>query len=93
MKRPRRYWKATDANKIELGDVVEHWKFGFGNVLSHGKTEDGRPTVTVFFECDGNRVLVLEYARLRRLAILERMWRSFRRLLSIVLHQWPDRLA
>ncbi|MFM8806681.1 MAG: ATP-dependent helicase [Sphingomonadales bacterium] len=54
----------SDASKIEVGQRVEHTKFGFGNVISlEGAAHN--PVATVHFERNGEKKILLNYARLR----------------------------
>jgi len=54
----------SDPSKIEVGQRVEHTKFGFGNVLSmEGAAHN--PIATVHFEQNGEKKIMLNYARLR----------------------------
>jgi DNA helicase-2/ATP-dependent DNA helicase PcrA len=54
----------SDASKIAVGQRVEHAKFGFGAVVSlEGATHN--PVATVHFEHNGEKKIMLNYARLR----------------------------
>ncbi len=54
----------SDASKIAVGQRVEHAKFGFGNVVSlEGAAHN--PVATVHFEQNGEKKIMLNYARLR----------------------------
>jgi DNA helicase-2/ATP-dependent DNA helicase PcrA len=54
----------SDASKIEVGQRVEHTKFGFGKVLRlEGAAHN--PVATVHFELNGEKKIMLNYARLR----------------------------
>jgi DNA helicase-2/ATP-dependent DNA helicase PcrA len=54
----------SDASKIEVGQRVEHAKFGFGKVISlEGAAHN--PVATVVFEHNGEKKIMLNYARLR----------------------------
>ena len=54
----------SDASKIEVGQRVEHTKFGFGKVMSlEGAAHN--PVATVQFEHNGEKKIMLNYARLR----------------------------
>jgi DNA helicase-2/ATP-dependent DNA helicase PcrA len=61
---PSANFVASDPSKIEVGQRVEHTKFGFGNVLSlEGAAHN--PIATVQFEQNGEKKIMLNYARLR----------------------------
>jgi DNA helicase-2/ATP-dependent DNA helicase PcrA len=54
----------SDASKIAVGQRIEHTKFGFGNVISvEGAAHN--PVATVRFELNGEKKIMLNYARLR----------------------------
>jgi DNA helicase-2/ATP-dependent DNA helicase PcrA len=61
---PTQNFTPSDASKIEVGQRVEHAKFGFGNVISlEGAAHN--PVATVHFEHNGEKKIMLNYARLR----------------------------
>jgi DNA helicase II / ATP-dependent DNA helicase PcrA len=55
---------ASDTSNLQVGQKVEHQKFGFGEVL---KTEGAahNPIATVKFELNGEKKIMLNYAKLR----------------------------
>jgi DNA helicase-2/ATP-dependent DNA helicase PcrA len=55
---------ASDTSNLQAGQKVEHQKFGFGEVL---KTEGAahNPIATVKFELNGEKKIMLNYAKLR----------------------------
>jgi DNA helicase-2/ATP-dependent DNA helicase PcrA len=55
---------ASDTSKLEVGQKVEHQKFGFGEVLKmEGASHN--PIATVKFEHNGEKKIMLNYAKLR----------------------------
>ena len=54
----------SDTSGLEAGQRVEHQKFGFGEVLKiEGSAHN--PIATVRFELNGEKKIMLNYARLR----------------------------
>ena len=57
-------FKADDASLINIGNQVEHEKFGFGKVISmEGKFPDNK--ALILFDGHGQKQLLLKFARLR----------------------------
>lgn len=55
---------ASDITNLQVGQRVEHQKFGFGEVIKmEGSTHN--PIATVKFEMNGEKKIMLNYARLR----------------------------
>jgi DNA helicase-2/ATP-dependent DNA helicase PcrA len=55
---------ASDTSNLQVGQKVEHPKFGFGKVLKmEGAAHN--PIATVKFEKNGEKKIMLNYARLR----------------------------
>lgn len=55
---------ASDTSKLEAGQKVEHQKFGFGEVIKmEGSAHN--PIATVKFEHNGEKKIMLNYAKLR----------------------------
>jgi len=57
-------FKASDTSHLQVGQRVEHQKFGFGEVI---KLEGAlhNPIATVRFEQNGEKKIMLNYAKLR----------------------------
>ena len=57
-------FKASDTTHLQVGQKVEHQKFGFGEVM---KLEGAlhNPIATVRFEQNGDKKIMLNYAKLR----------------------------
>ena len=54
----------SDTNNLQVGQRVEHQKFGFGEVVKmEGAAHN--PIATVKFELNGEKKIMLNYARLR----------------------------
>jgi DNA helicase-2/ATP-dependent DNA helicase PcrA len=55
---------ASDTSNLQIGQKVEHQKFGFGEVI---KMEGAKhnPVATVKFELNGEKKIMLNYAKLR----------------------------
>jgi DNA helicase-2/ATP-dependent DNA helicase PcrA len=54
----------SDTSNLQVGQKVEHAKFGFGEVIKmEGSTHN--PVATVKFELNGEKKIMLNYARLR----------------------------
>ncbi|HSC54141.1 MAG TPA: UvrD-helicase domain-containing protein [Phnomibacter sp.] len=57
-------FKASDTSNLKAGDKVEHQKFGFGIVLQmEGASHN--PIATVKFDLNGEKKIMLNYAKLR----------------------------
>lgn len=57
-------FKASDTSKLQVGQKVEHQKFGFGEVMKmEGAAHN--PVATVKFELNGEKKIMLNYAKLR----------------------------
>jgi len=57
-------FKASDTRNLQVGQKVEHQKFGFGEVMKlEGATHN--PIATVRFEHNGEKKIMLNYAKLR----------------------------
>src|SRR4030095_15771692 len=57
-------FKASDTSKLQVGQKVEHQKFGFGEVMKmEGSMHN--PIATVKFEHNGEKKIMLNYAKLR----------------------------
>ena len=57
-------FKASDTTQLQVGQKVEHQKFGFGEVLKmEGAAHN--PIATVKFEHNGEKKIMLNYAKLR----------------------------
>jgi DNA helicase-2/ATP-dependent DNA helicase PcrA len=55
---------ASDTSQLQVGQKVEHQKFGFGEVIKmEGSAHN--PVATVKFEYNGEKKIMLNYARLR----------------------------
>ena len=55
---------ASDTSALQVGQKVEHQKFGFGEVVSvEGSAHD--PIATVKFQYNGEKKIMLNYAKLR----------------------------
>jgi len=60
-------FKASDTTEIQAGQKVEHQKFGFGEVLKmEGAAHN--PIATIKFEHNGEKKIMLNYAKLRIIA-------------------------
>ena len=61
---PSADFEASDTSKLQAGQKVEHQKFGFGEVIKmEGAAHN--PIATVKFEHNGEKKIMLNYARLR----------------------------
>lgn len=59
-------------SEFEVGDRVRHFKFGIGTIIALGVAERQHPTVSVRFDHDSaERVLVIQYAKLRRVTEID----------------------
>jgi DNA helicase-2/ATP-dependent DNA helicase PcrA len=57
----------SDTSNLQVGQRVEHQKFGFGEVIKmEGASHN--PIATVRFEQNGEKKIMLNYARLRIIA-------------------------
>jgi ATP-dependent DNA helicase UvrD/PcrA len=57
-------FKPSDTSNLQVGQKVEHQKFGFGEVMKmEGAVHN--PVATVKFELNGEKKIMLNYARLR----------------------------
>ena len=57
-------FKASDTRNLQVGQKVEHQKFGFGEVMKlEGAVHN--PIATVRFEHNGEKKIMLNYAKLR----------------------------
>ena len=55
---------ASDTTNLQAGQKVEHQKFGFGEVVKmEGSAHN--PIATVKFELNGEKKIMLNYAKLR----------------------------
>ncbi len=61
---PSADFKASDTSNLQIGQKVEHQKFGFGEVKKlEGAAHN--PIATVLFEHNGEKKIMLNYAKLR----------------------------
>ena len=61
---PSADFKASDISNLQAGQKVEHQKFGFGEVIKmEGAAHN--PVATVRFELNGEKKIMLNYAKLR----------------------------
>jgi DNA helicase-2/ATP-dependent DNA helicase PcrA len=61
---PSADFKASDTSNLQVGQKVEHQKFGFGEVMKlEGAVHN--PIATVRFEHNGEKKIMLNYAKLR----------------------------
>jgi DNA helicase II / ATP-dependent DNA helicase PcrA len=62
--RPSADFVASDTSQLAVGQKVEHQKFGFGEVIQmEGSAHN--PIATVRFELNGEKKIMLNYAKLR----------------------------
>lgn len=62
--KPSEDFVASDTSNLQVGQKVEHQKFGFGEVIKmEGAAHN--PIATVKFEMNGEKKIMLNYARLR----------------------------
>jgi DNA helicase II / ATP-dependent DNA helicase PcrA len=62
--RPAGDFQPSDTSNLKAGDKVEHLKFGFGVVIKmEGAAHN--PIATVQFEQNGEKKIMLNYAKLR----------------------------
>jgi DNA helicase II / ATP-dependent DNA helicase PcrA len=61
---PTENFEASDTSNLQAGQKVEHQKFGFGEVMKmEGAAHN--PIATVKFEHNGEKKIMLNYAKLR----------------------------
>ena len=61
---PSADFKASDTSNLRVGQKVEHQRFGFGEVMKmEGAVHN--PIATVKFEHNGEKKIMLNYAKLR----------------------------
>jgi len=61
---PSADFKASDTSNLQVGQKIEHQKFGFGEVTKmEGSAHN--PIATVIFEQNGEKKIMLNYAKLR----------------------------
>jgi DNA helicase-2/ATP-dependent DNA helicase PcrA len=61
---PTADFKPSDTTELKAGQKVEHQKFGFGEVLKmEGAAHN--PIATIKFELNGEKKIMLNYAKLR----------------------------
>ena len=61
---PSENFTASDTSDLREGQKVEHMKFGFGRVVKmEGAAHN--PIATIEFESNGQKKIMLNYARLR----------------------------
>ena len=61
---PTEGFAASDTSNLKAGQKVEHQKFGFGEVVKmEGASHN--PIATVRFENNGEKKIMLNYAKLR----------------------------
>ncbi|MBS1935232.1 MAG: ATP-dependent DNA helicase, partial [Bacteroidetes bacterium] len=61
---PSKDFVASDTSNLQAGQKVEHQKFGFGEVIKMEGSEHN-PIATVKFELNGEKKIMLNYAKLR----------------------------
>ena len=61
---PSADFKASDISNLEVGQKVEHQKFGFGEVIKKEGAAHN-PIATIKFENNGEKKIMLNYAKLR----------------------------
>jgi DNA helicase-2/ATP-dependent DNA helicase PcrA len=62
--KPSEDFVASDTSNLQAGQKVEHQKFGFGEVMKmEGAAHN--PIATVKFEHNGEKKIMLNYAKLR----------------------------
>ena len=60
---PSANFVASDVSKLEVGNRVEHQKFGYGDVIRlEGSAHN--PVATIMFELNGEKKIMLNYAKL-----------------------------
>lgn len=57
-------FKPEDTSNLQVGEIVEHERFGFGKVIN---LEGNKPDIkaTIFFKEIGQKQLLLKFAKLR----------------------------
>ena len=61
---PTAGFEASDTSSLQEGQKIEHRKFGFGIVMNmSGATHN--PVATIKFEKNGEKKLMLNYAKIR----------------------------
>ena len=61
---PSENFEASDTSNLQVGNKVEHMKFGFGEVMKmEGAAHN--PIATVNFDLNGEKKIMLNYAKLR----------------------------
>jgi DNA helicase-2/ATP-dependent DNA helicase PcrA len=61
---PSENFEPSDTTNLQVGDKVEHMKFGFGEVMKmEGSAHN--PIATVNFDLNGEKKIMLNYAKLR----------------------------
>jgi DNA helicase-2/ATP-dependent DNA helicase PcrA len=61
---PSADFKASDTSELRAGQKVEHQKFGFGEVMKmEGAAHN--PIATIKFDLNGEKKIMLNYAKLR----------------------------
>lgn len=61
---PSSDFKASDISDLQVGQKVEHQKFGFGEVIKKEGAAHN-PIATIKFEHNGEKKIMLNYAKLR----------------------------
>ena len=61
---PSADFKASDVSNLQVGQKVEHQKFGFGEVTKKEGAAHN-PIATIKFENNGEKKIMLNYAKLR----------------------------
>ena len=62
--KPSADFMPSDTSNLKIGQRVEHQKFGFGEVIKmEGSTHN--PIATIKFELNGEKKIMLNYAKLR----------------------------
>jgi DNA helicase-2/ATP-dependent DNA helicase PcrA len=61
---PSENFVASDTSQLQVGQKVEHQKFGFGQVMKmEGASHN--PIATILFDANGEKKIMLNYAKLR----------------------------
>ena len=61
---PSENFIASDTSQLQVGQKVEHQKFGFGQVMKmEGASHN--PIATILFDVNGEKKIMLNYAKLR----------------------------
>lgn len=61
---PSEDFKASDTSNLQVGQKVEHQKFGFGEVIKKEGAAHN-PIATIRFQNNGEKKIMLNYAKLR----------------------------